>query len=66
MYPEMLIPEPDYYSDEDDQPLQPYRSSDTNDSQLIQPKKLSNPCAESLERQRLHKEMLLNQKLLVC
>ncbi|XP_014677691.1 PREDICTED: protein FAM107B-like [Priapulus caudatus] len=65
LYPEMLIPEPDYYSDsDDDDSLPPYRAGDpATDCHLIAPKKLSNPCSESSERQRLHKEMMLNQKL---
>ncbi|XP_041348796.1 actin-associated protein FAM107A-like isoform X4 [Gigantopelta aegis] len=33
------------------------------DELLIQPRKLSNPCMESRERQALHKELLYNYKL---
>uniref|UniRef100_A0A224XP11 Protein FAM107B n=1 Tax=Panstrongylus lignarius TaxID=156445 RepID=A0A224XP11_9HEMI len=30
---------------------------------LILPKRLHNPCMESVDRQKLHRELLLNQKL---
>ncbi|KAK7482770.1 hypothetical protein BaRGS_00025936 [Batillaria attramentaria] len=38
-------------------------SSPEEEGQLIQPRKLSNPCMESRERQALHKELLMNYKL---
>lgn len=38
-------------------------SSPEEEGELIQPKKLVNPCLASKERQALHKELLLNYKL---
>ena len=38
-------------------------SSPEEEGELIQPKKLVNPCLASRERQALHKELLLNYKL---
>lgn len=35
---------------------------ETDDAELIKPKKLSNPCIESSTRMALHKELLLNYK----
>ncbi|KAJ8302050.1 hypothetical protein KUTeg_021037 [Tegillarca granosa] len=35
---------------------------ETNESELIKPKKLTNPCIESSTRMALHKELLLNYK----
>lgn len=37
--------------------------SPDEDGHIIQPRKLSNPCLESRERQMLHKELLMNYKL---
>lgn len=42
-------------------------SSDSTNAQpedaLIVPKKIHNPCLESIDRQNLHKELLFNQKI---
>ena len=38
-------------------------SSPEEEGDLIQPRKLVNPCVASRERQALHKELLLNYKL---
>lgn len=38
-------------------------SSPEDEALLVQPRKLSNPCLESRERQALHKELLMNYKL---
>ena len=69
------IPEPDY-QDEDDADLhgvgvgngsdviRPMYLDDAKDPQgLIAPKKLANPCVDSRERQQLHREMFMNQKM---
>lgn len=32
---------------------------------LIMPRRLHNPCLQSADRQNLHRELMLNQKLLV-
>uniref|UniRef100_T1IUW6 SH3 domain-containing protein n=1 Tax=Strigamia maritima TaxID=126957 RepID=T1IUW6_STRMM len=67
VYPEM-IPEPDY-SDSDDDSRRPKGNMKATlnghltDDGLIVPKKLSNPCVESKDRQNLHKELLFNQKI---
>ena len=39
-----------------------YLEDNTDESELIQPRKLVNPCLESKERQDLHREMIFNKK----
>lgn len=39
------------------------QKSDVSDNELIIPKKLTNPCIESLNHQHLHKELLFNNKM---
>ena len=79
MYPE--IPEPDYLNDDDKPsdlfppPPPPLTCDDGQvgsnpasrggEEGLIPPRKLSNPCLESKERQALHKELLFQYKLYV-
>lgn len=66
-----MIPEPDYSDSEEENEHGPRhmraKTSSSNgtyvDEALISPKKLANPCLESIERQNLHKELLFNQKI---
>lgn len=75
---DLVEPEPDYIEDEGyNEPgngshsaspvhiIQPSADYQAQSSQLLQPKKLQNPCVASKERMALHKELLMNQRLWV-
>lgn len=55
------VPEPDYHEAELANGSSAHRPSDG--SGLVGPKKLPNPVLDSKERQNLHRELLMNQKL---
>lgn len=63
-----MIPEPDYSDSEDPENRRKPRPGLSNGVQftedgLVVPKKPTNPCLESSERQNLHRELLFNQKI---
>lgn len=68
-----MIPEPDYSDSEEENeggPRHPRvtKTGSSNgircaDASQISPKKVANPCLESVERQNLHRELLFNQKI---
>lgn len=67
-HPEM-IPDPDYSDSDDDQDgpanktVKPTVNGLVTEDGTVVPRKLSNPCVESKDRQNLHRELMFNQKI---